>query len=68
MRRRQHVGAFGHEVHAAEDDELGFGMLRHLAGQAEGIADVVGELDDLIALIVMAEDDQRDCRAPPSPR
>ena len=58
MRRREHVGALGHEVHAAEDDELGFGMLRHLAGEAERIAGVVGELDHLVALIVMAEDDQ----------
>ena len=27
MRRAQHVGALGHEVHAAEHDELGVGML-----------------------------------------
>ena len=58
MRRRQHVGAFGHEVHAAEDDEFGFGMLRDLAGQPERVAGVVGELDHFVALIVMAEDDQ----------
>ena len=58
MRRRQHVGAFGHEVHAAEHDELRFGMLRDLARQAERVADVVGELDHFVALVVMAEDDQ----------
>ena len=28
--RAQHVGALGHEVHAAEDDELGVGMLADL--------------------------------------
>ena len=58
MRRRQHVGALGHEVHAAEHDELRFGMLGDLARQAERVAGVVGELDDLVALVVMAEDDQ----------
>ncbi len=45
-------------MHAAEHDELGLGMLRDLAGEAERVADVVGELDHLIALVVMAEDDQ----------
>ena len=58
MRRRQHVGALGHEVHTAEDDELGFGVLRHFAREAERIADVIGELDDLVALIVMTKDDE----------
>ena len=58
MRRRQHVGALGHEVHAAEHDELGFRMLRDLAREAERVADVVGELDHFVALIVMAEDDE----------
>ena len=58
MRRAQHVGAFRHEVHAAEDDELGVGMLRYLARELERIAGVVGELDHLVALIVMAEDDE----------
>ena len=55
VRHRQHVGALRHEMDAAEHDELGVGMLRHLAGQAERVAGVVGELDDLVALIVMAE-------------
>ena len=58
MRRRKHIGALRHEVDAAEDDELGFGMLRHLTGQAEGIAGEVGELDHLVALVVVAENDQ----------
>ena len=68
MRRGKHVGAFRHEVHAAEHDELGFGMFGDLAGQAEGIAGVVGKLDHFVALIVMAENNQRGCRAPLSPR
>ena len=58
VRQRQHVGALGHEVHAAEHDELGLGVLRHFAGEAERVADVVGELDHLVALIVMTEHDQ----------
>ena len=54
----QHIGAFGHEVDAAEDDELGVGMLSHVTGELVGVAGVVGELDDLIALIVMSENDE----------
>ena len=54
----QHVGALGHEVHAAEDDELGVGMPADLPRELERVAGVVGELDHLVALIVMAEDDQ----------
>ena len=50
------VGAFRHEMHAAEDDELSVWMPADLAGELVGVADVVGELDDLVALIVMAED------------
>ena len=52
----QHVGAFGHEVHAAEHDELGVGMLADLPRELERVAGVVGELDHLVALVVMAED------------
>ena len=52
----QHVGAFGHEVHAAEHDELGVGMRRHLLRELVRVAGVVGELDHFVALIVMAED------------
>src|SRR5205823_2435732 len=43
-------------MHAAEDDELRVGMAAHLAGELVGIAGVVGELDHLVSLIVMAED------------
>ena len=58
MRSRKHVGAFSHEVHATENDELRFGMFGDLAGEAERIAGVVGKLDHFVPLIVMAEDDQ----------
>ena len=64
MRRAQHVGAFRHEVHAAEDDELGFGMLRDFAGELERVAGVIGELDHFVALIVMTKNDD----APPKRR
>ena len=49
------VGALGHEVHAAEHDELRVGPGRRLAGQLERVAGHVGELDDLVALVVVAE-------------
>jgi hypothetical protein len=56
--RRQDVGGFGHEVDAAEDDVfgalLGGGVLREL----EAVPGEVGVLDDLFALIVVAEDDE----------
>ncbi len=58
MRRAQHVRAFGHEVHAAEHDELRVGVLAHLPGELVGVAGVVGELDHLVALIVVAQDDE----------
>ena len=58
MRRAEHVGALGHEVHAAEHDVVGFGTIRDLSRQPEGVAGVVGEPDHFVALIVMAEDDE----------
>jgi hypothetical protein len=51
----QDVGRLGHEVDAAEDDELGLGPGRGLLGQPEGVAPGVGEGDDLVALVVVAE-------------
>ncbi len=51
------VGGLRHEVHAAEDDVLGVlafgGELREL----ERVAPHVGELDDVLALVVVAEHD-----------
>ena len=57
MRRAKDVGALGHEVDAAEHDELGLAARRGGTGQLQRVADIVGELDHLIALIVMAEND-----------
>jgi hypothetical protein len=51
----QDVGRLGHEVDPAEDHELGLGPGRGLLGQAEGVAAGVGEGDDLVALVVVAE-------------
>jgi hypothetical protein len=58
MRRAQHVGALGHEVDAAENDVVRFGTVGYLARQLERVADVVGELDHLVTLVVMPEDHQ----------
>ena len=68
MRGAQHVGALRHEVHAAEDDELGVGMLADLPRELVRVAGVVGELDHLVALIVMAEDDEASAERRPWPR
>ena len=57
LRRGEDVGGLGHEVDAAEDDVLGLGPRRRLARQLEGVAGDVGELDDLVALVVVAEDE-----------
>ena len=58
MRGAQHVGALGHEVHAAEHDELRVGMLADVPRELEGVAGIVGELHHFVALIVVAEDDE----------
>ena len=52
------VGALGHEVDAAEEDVLGVAAAGRLLRELEGVAAEVGELDDLVALVVVAEDDQ----------
>ena len=54
----QDVGRLGHEVHAAEDDELRLGPRRRLAGQLERVAGHVGELDDLVALVVVTQHEE----------
>ena len=58
VRRGEDVGALGHEVHAAEDDELRVAMVRDLPRELPGVAGIVGEPDHLVALIVVAEDDE----------
>ena len=52
------VGALGHEMHAAEDDELDAFLLGRLARELEAVAGEIGELDHRILLIVMPEDHQ----------
>ena len=54
--RREHRGRLGHEVHAAEDDDVGF-RLRGFARQAERVADEVGDVLHLGALVVVRQDD-----------
>ncbi len=59
--RREDVGGFGHEMHAAEHDVLRPGLADLLGGELgelEAVAGEVGEADDLVLLIVMAEDDE----------
>ena len=54
----QDVGRLGHEVDAAEDDELGVGLVGGLPGEAERVAPGIGPTHDLVALVVVAEDEE----------
>jgi hypothetical protein len=56
VRLGQHVGALGHEVHAAEHDVIRFGARGRLLREPERIAAEVSVTDDLVALVVVAED------------
>ena len=58
VRRAEDVGALGHEVDAAEDDEVGGVLAGGELRELQRVAGVVGELDDLVALVVVAEDDE----------
>ena len=51
------VGALGHEVDAAEDDEFRCGPVSGGLRQLEGVSGHIGELDDLVALVVVAKDE-----------
>ena len=53
--RRQDVRGLRHEVHTAEHDVLRLRTSRRVPGQLEGVTRDVGELDDLVALVVVAE-------------
>ena len=55
LRAGEDVGRLGHEVHAAEHDVLRVRAAGGVAGQLEGVTGDVGELDDLVALVVVAE-------------
>ena len=54
--RRENRRGLGHEVHAAEDDDVGVGLGR-LARETEGVADEIGDVLHLGALVVVGEDD-----------
>jgi hypothetical protein len=45
-------------VHTAKDDELGFPPARRETRQLQRVAGVVGKLDDLVALVVMPQDNE----------
>ena len=51
------LGRLGHEVDAAEGDHFAVGLLGGL-GQLEGIAHHVGEVLELVLLVVVGEDDR----------
>src|SRR5262249_26525551 len=51
----QDISALGHEVHAAEHDELGIRMLSYMTRELVRIAGVISELDHFVALIVMTK-------------
>jgi hypothetical protein len=54
---RQDVGHFGHEMHAAEHNILGFGICS-LAGQFQRVTGIVSVAKHFIALVVVTEDHQ----------
>ncbi len=53
----EHGGGLGHEVDAAEGDDLGLGR-RRLARELERVAGEVGDVLDLRHLVVVGEDDR----------
>jgi hypothetical protein len=63
----EHVGGLGHEVHAAEDDELD-GLLvrdaRRELAELERVAPQVGVPDDLVLLVVVPQDHEAIAQAP----
>src|SRR6266404_382880 len=54
MLAAKNVRALGHKVHAAKDDVAAL-SLRSLEGQPERVTAEIGELDDFVALVVMAQ-------------
>jgi hypothetical protein len=52
----QNLRGLGHEMHAAEDDDIGVGLGR-LLREAEGVADVIRDVLDFGHLIIVREDD-----------
>jgi hypothetical protein len=56
--RRENVSAFRHKMYAAEDNVLRLGMLVCVFGKLETIAAIIGVLDNLVALVMVAENDK----------
>ena len=56
--RGEDVGGLGHEVDAAEEDEVDALLVGGVLGELEAVAGEVGVLDDLVALVVVAENDE----------
>ncbi len=54
--RREDRRGLGHEMHAAEDDDVGVGLGR-FAREAERVADEIGDVLHFGALVVVREDD-----------
>jgi hypothetical protein len=55
--RVQDLGGLGHEVDAAEDDDVAVHLLRRL-GELQRVADHVGQVLDLGFLVIMGQDDR----------
>ena len=68
IRGGEDVGGLGHEMHTTEDDILGIFLGGGVAGKFKGVARKVGEVDDVILLVVMAEDDELFAKFLPGPR
>jgi hypothetical protein len=56
VRPREDRGGLHHEADAAKDDELGLLLLAGRAAQLEAVAPEIRQLDDLPALVVVAQD------------
>jgi hypothetical protein len=54
----EHVGRLGHEVHAAEHDVVGLGVLLGQDREAVRVAPGVGPAHDLVTLVVVPEDEE----------
>jgi hypothetical protein len=58
VRAGEHIGRLGHEVHTAEHDVGGVGVVRREACELERVTPGIGPLDDLVTLVVVSEDQQ----------
>src|SRR5262249_50839413 len=58
MRRAEDICALRHKMDATEHDEFCLFLLTRPGRQLEGIAAEVGKLNDIIALVVVTQNDQ----------